>query len=134
MATTTSGTMPHEGFHTIDLPSLVPLPQGQDFYIQLYTNNGQQANDGNTDVTVVTGGTADPHVTTSALLGESFFSDDGIHWFDLQDVDSSANFAINGLTVTGVPEPSTFALLAALAACGLGYAVTRRGRRLIGLS
>jgi hypothetical protein len=49
LATTVSGTMAHEGFHTIDLLSLVPLPQGQDFYIELQTSNGQQANDGNTN-------------------------------------------------------------------------------------
>jgi hypothetical protein len=57
----------------------------------------------------VTGGTADPYVTTTALAGESFFSDDGTHWSDLQTVNTSANFAINGLTI--VPEPSTIALL-----------------------
>ena len=118
--------MAHEGFHTIDLPSLVPLTQGQDFYIELQTSNGQQANDGNTNVTVVTGGSADPWVTTTALAGESFFSDNGMNWTDLQTVDASANFAINGLTI--VPEPSSLALLAALAACGLGHAISRRDR------
>ncbi len=128
LATTTSGTIAHEGFHTVDLPSLVPLPQGQDFYIELQTSNGQQANDGNTNVSVVTGGNADPWVTTTALPGESFFSDNGTNWSDLQNVDASANFAIDGLTIAGVPEPSSVALLAALAACGLGYAVSRRAR------
>jgi C1A family cysteine protease len=127
LASTASGTQTHEGFHTVDLTSLVPLAQGQDFYIELQTSNGQQAHDGNTDVTVVTGGTADPYVTTAALAGESFFSDNGVNWTDLQTVNTSANFAINGLTI--VPEPSSLALLTALAACGLGYAVARRTGR-----
>jgi hypothetical protein len=105
--TSVSGTMAHEGFHTVDLLSLVPLTQGQDFYLELQTSNGQQANDGNTNVTVVTGGSADPWVTTTALAGESFFSDDGITWTDLQTVDTSANFAINALMVAA-PEPSTW--------------------------
>jgi hypothetical protein len=48
---------------------------------------------------VVTGGSADPWVTTTALAGESFFSDNGISWTDLHTVDTSANFAINGLTI-----------------------------------
>ena len=47
LAATVSGTEAYEGFHTIDLPNLVPLAQGQDFYIELQTSNGQQANDGN---------------------------------------------------------------------------------------
>ena len=47
LAATVSGTEAYEGFHTIDLPSLVPLAAGQDFYIELQTSNGQQANDGN---------------------------------------------------------------------------------------
>jgi C1A family cysteine protease len=127
LATTTSGTMIHEGFHTIDLPSLVGLSQGQDFYIELQTSNGLQAHDGNTNVTVVTGGSADPYVTTTALPGQSYFSDNGTTWTDLQTVNASANFAITGLTI--VPEPSSIALLAALAVCGLGYAASRRRRR-----
>ena len=127
LATTASGSMPHEGFHTIDLASLVPLTLGQDFYIELQTSNHQQANDGNCNVTVVTGGKADPWVTTTAMAGESFFSDNGINWSDLQSVDTIANFAINGLTI--VPEPTSLALLAALAACALGYSLSRRTLR-----
>ena len=109
LATTVSGTITHEGFHTVDLLSVVPLLQGQDFYVELRTSNSQQANDGNTNVSVVTGGSADPWVTTTALPGESFFSDNGTSWTDLQTVDTSANFAINALTVA-VPAPCTWAV------------------------
>jgi hypothetical protein len=50
---------------------------------------------------------------TTALADESYFSDDGITWADLQTVDASANFAINGLTIITVPEPSSILLCAA---------------------
>ena len=100
LATTVSGSEAFEGFHTIDLSSLVPLAQGQDFYVELQTSNGWQANDGNVsrqrllDFQSATG-TAD----TTALPGQSYFSDGGLTWTDLQTVDTSANFAIDGLTV-----------------------------------
>jgi hypothetical protein len=127
LATTASGAIAHEGLHTIDLPSLVSLANGQDFYIELRTSNGQQACDGNTNVTVVTGGSVDPFVQTTALPGESFFSDDGVSWTDLQTVNQSANFAINGLTIQAVPEPSACAMT--LVACmSLGWHLWSRRR------
>ena len=130
LAATVSGTEAFEGFHTIDLLSLVPLSQGQDFYIELQTSNGQQANDGNIlkqrllDFQNVTG-----YANTTALPGESFFSDNGTSWTDLQTVDARQRELRHRRPDDRVPEPSSLALLAALAACGLGYAVFRRGRR-----
>ena len=126
LAATASGTIGHEGFHTVDLASLVSLAQGQDFYIELQTSNGQQACDGNTNVSVVTGGSVDPYVTTGALPGESYYSNTGVSWTDLQNLDPSANFAIDALTISGVPEPSSVAMLAV---CGLVCVVYRRLRR-----
>ena len=115
LAATVSGTEAFEGFHTIDLPSLVPLAPGQHFYVELQTSNGWQANDGNVslqrllDFQNVTG-----NANTTSQQYESFFSDDGVTWADLYDADSthSENFAIDALTVA-VPEPSSIALLAA---------------------
>ena len=127
LAATVSGTQSFEGFHTIDLIDLIPLSQGQDFYIQLQTSNGQQANDGNIlkqrllDFQNVTG-----YAYTTALQGESFFSDNGTSWTDLQTVDASANFAIDGLMV---PEPASLILLTVFAAYALGYTVVHRARR-----
>jgi autotransporter-associated beta strand protein len=101
LVATVSGTQSFEGFHTVDLFGLVPLAQGQDFYVELQTSNNQQANDGNIlkqrllDFQNVTG-----YAYTTALQGESFFSDNGVSWTDLHTVDTSANFAINALTVT----------------------------------
>ena len=127
LAATTSGSMTHEGFHTIDLPSLVSLMEGQDFYIELQTSNCQQACDGDSEVTVVTGeGGAPSYVYTYASFGESFYSSDGINWTDLQTLDASANFAINALTIA-VPEPSTCAMV--LVMClSLGWHVWIRRR------
>jgi C1A family cysteine protease len=123
---TASGTEAFQGFHTVDLAGLVSLAQGQDFYIELQTSNGQQANDGNILKLRLLDINMPGYVNTTALTGESFFSDNGTNWTDLQTVDSSANFAINGLTI--VPEPTTLVLLIVLAACGLGYTVFRRAR------
>ncbi len=127
LSATVSGTESYEGFHTIDLLNLVPLAQGQSFYIELQTSNHEEANDGSIlkqrllDISNLPG-----YADTTALPGESFFSDDGMHWTDLQTVDTSANFAIDGLTI--VPEPASLLLLAALAVCALGYAAFRRVR------
>lgn len=131
LAATVSGTEAFEGFHTVDLASLVPLGAGQDFYVELQPSNGQQANDGNIllqqllDFQNVSG-----YACTTARSGESFFSADGTTWTDLYDTDAthSENFAIDALTVAEVPEPSTLALLGALAACGLLRRTFRRAR------
>ena len=128
LASTVSGTEAFEGFHTIDLLDLVGLTQGQDFYIEVQTSNGQEANDGNIlkqrllDLDYLSG-----YANTTALPGESFFSDDGMSWTDLQTVDTSANFAINGLTI--VPEPTSLILLTVFAAYALGCTVVHRARR-----
>ena len=97
---TASGTESFEGFHTIDLSRFVALANGQNFYIELRTSNGQQANGGDIALQQLLDfqeviGTAN----TSALPGESYFSDNGLTWTDLQTVDTTANFAIDGLTV-----------------------------------
>jgi C1A family cysteine protease len=127
LASTASGTEAFEGFHTIDLPSLVPLAQGQDFYIELQTSNGEQANDGDVSLAeLLDNPSATGMADTTALPGQSYFSDDGTTWTDLQTVDASANFAIDGLTIAGVPEPSSLALLTALAACVF---LARRGKK-----
>jgi C1A family cysteine protease len=128
LAATISGTQAYEGFHTVDLANLVSMSQGQDFYIELKTSNGEQASDGNIllqrllDLSYLSG-----YANTTALPGESFFSDDGMSWSDLQTVNPSGNFAINGLMV--VPEPATVSFLIALLMFGLGHSVVRRLRR-----
>jgi C1A family cysteine protease len=128
LAATASGSEAFQGFHTVDLASLVALTQGQDFYIELQTSNGQQANDGNILKLRLLDINLPGYANTTALAGESFFSDNGLSWTDLHTVDASANFAINGLTI--VPEPASLVLLIILAACGAACAVCRRAHRI----
>jgi hypothetical protein len=128
LAATLSGSETFEGFHTVDLTSVVPLVLGQDFYVELQTSNGQQANDGDISYQQLLdfGGstTADP---PASQPGQSYFSSDGTNWTDLYSTDSthSENFAIDALTVA-VPEPSSLSLLAVLGAIGAGLALFRR--------
>ena len=106
LATTASGTEAFEGFHTIDLPSLVPLAPGQNFYVELQTSNGQQANDGNIPwQRLLDFGSSPGTAVTASHAGQSFFSADGTNWTDLYSVDSthSENFAIDALTIANTP-------------------------------
>lgn len=79
---------------------------GQDFYIELQTSNGQQANDGNISwQRLLDFQNASGYATTSSLPGQSFYSSDGSNWTDLYSVDGthSENFAIDGLTIASTP-------------------------------
>ena len=118
---TETGTIAVTGFHTIDLDSLVPLTDGDDFYILLVLDKGGHAIDRTSVVPVLLGEPAvtDGSVVSDADAGESYYLD-GVTWMDLhelglygpdvgRDVTGSANFCIKGLTV---PEPATVALMA----------------------
>ena len=103
LAATISGTEELRGlsYHR-PAPAWCPLAQGQDFYIELKTSNGQQANDGDISWQQLldfqnSTGTA----MTTSLPGQSFYSANGSNWTDLYSVDSthSENFAIDGLTI-----------------------------------
>ena len=103
LAATISGTEAFEGLHTIDLPSLVSLTQGQNFYIELRTSNGQQANDG--DISwqrLLDFGNSTGTAMTTSQSGQSFYSANGTNWTDLYSTDSthSQNFAIDALTIS----------------------------------
>jgi autotransporter-associated beta strand protein len=103
LAATISGSEAYEGFHTIDFPSLVSLAQGQNFYIELTTSNGQQANDG--DISwqrLLDFQNASGTAMTTSQSGQSFYSADGTNWTDLYSTDSthSENFAIDALTIS----------------------------------
>lgn len=102
LAATISGTEAFEGFHTVDLASLVPLAQGQNFYVELKTSNGQQANDG--DVSwqrLLDFGSSSGTAMTTSQPGQSFYSANGVNWTDLYSADGthSENFAIDALTI-----------------------------------
>jgi C1A family cysteine protease len=96
----TTGTTRYGGYHTIDLPSSIPLTAGDSFYVYLNLTNG-----GNYPQAVehewygyTSNCTANP--------GESFYSFDNINWTDLTTYDNTANFCIKALTTTE-PIPGT---------------------------
>jgi len=104
----TSGLIVHTGFHTIDLDVPVPLTEGDDFYIYLYLSSGGQPYDRTSDVPVLLGAAYKTMVESSSEPGQSYFRG-GSTWWDLYDVDSTANFCMKGLTVessTGLGELS----------------------------
>ncbi len=105
-----------EGFHVVDLDSLVDIAAGDDFIVSLYIEDGG-AYPLAFDYAVTgysSGSTANP--------GESFYSFDGEEWWDIHYEPSfdTANFCIKAYTI---PEPATLLLLAL---GGLGVLVRRR--------
>lgn len=94
----TTGKISYRGFHTIDLPELVSLNSGDDFYLYLSLSHGGQPYDCTSEIPVLLGtfstGTT---VVSDASPGESFYKDDAGNWVDLTSFDESANFCIKGL-------------------------------------
>ena len=88
-----SGTEAFAGYHTVDLPSSLPLAGGDTFYVCLHITDGgsyPQACD-----------RSESHYTSTctAQPGQSYYSPDGTTWTDLTTWDATANFAIKALTV-----------------------------------
>ena len=96
----TTGTEAYAGYHTVDLPSTVPLSAGQKFYVYVsFTNGGQypmaldyavQGYDSN----------------STAKPGESYYSSDGSNWNDVTSWISTGKFCIKALT-SSTSSPST---------------------------
>jgi len=122
-----SGTVGVTGYHTVDLDALVPLSEGEDFYIFLQLSAGGLALDRSSRVSVLLSGLPPPaddgSIVSAAAPGESYYLDGGV-WKDLYDrtlidpelgdVTGSGNFCIKG---HAVPEPATLVLLALAAFC-----------------
>jgi len=104
-----SGAIAHTGLHTVDLDTLVPLTEGDEFYILLELSAGGQAYDRTSEVETLLGMSATATTVVSASSpGQSYYLDGG-DWLDLHDYNETANFCIKGLTV---PEPATLSLVA----------------------
>jgi len=104
--TSTSGTIAHKGFHTIDLSTPLTLKKGDEFYIYLELSTGGQPFDRTSEVPMLLGsgmysGTI---VESSSSPRQSYYLDGGV-WLDLYGLDDTANFCIKGLAVlTDIPE------------------------------
>jgi C1A family cysteine protease len=89
----TIGTARYGGYHTVDLPSGVPLTANDSFYVYLHLTNGgeyPQAVDRQSYFKYSSASTANP--------GESYHSSDGVSWTDLTTWNATANFSIKALT------------------------------------
>ena len=88
---TVDGTSAYQGYHVVNLPSLVTLSAGESFVVYLGIANGgsyMQAIDYSYP----------GYCTSTAGPGQSFYSFDGATWGDLQTFDTTASFAVNAYT------------------------------------
>ncbi|MBD3332315.1 hypothetical protein GF356_05660, partial [candidate division GN15 bacterium] len=99
---TTSGSFAITGLHTVDLPTPLDLPAGDDFYVYLQLSTGGHAFDRTSDVPVLLGADYRTIVESSAEPGQSFYSVGG-DWYDLTNDDSTANFCIKALCTVVPP-------------------------------
>ncbi|MFA5102927.1 MAG: lectin like domain-containing protein [Candidatus Thermoplasmatota archaeon] len=101
---TASGTIGYTGYHTIDLPTSVPITVGDDFYVSLEVSQGGIAFDRTSDVPVLLGGDTRTIVKSLAHADESFYWD-GADWVDFFTYeftdptwDGTANFCIKAIS------------------------------------
>ncbi len=93
-----SGIIAHKGFHTVELPEIINLKTGDDFYVYLNLSAGGQPYDCTSEIPVLLGGKNDVTIVHSASHpGESFYRDSTGKWVDLYEDDNSANFCIKAL-------------------------------------
>jgi C1A family cysteine protease len=105
------GSLDHQGFHTIDLDTMVTLGEEEDFYIYLYLSHGGHPYDRSSEVPVLLGASyTGTIVESSASPGESYYMEGG-QWHDLYNypdptwpTPGTANFCIKGLAL---PDPYT---------------------------
>jgi len=92
-----SGFINYRGFHTINLDVPVELKNSDDFYIFLELSKGGQPFDRTSEVPVLLGASyMGTTVVSSSNPDESYYLIDSI-WYDLYDLDDTANFCIKGL-------------------------------------
>jgi len=95
-----SGHIDYKGFHTIDLETMVDLKAGDDFYIYLMLSQGGHAYDcTDRSPRAIVGGSYRGPVISAAEPGQSYYWMDTA-WYDLYELDNSANYCIKGLATT----------------------------------
>jgi len=99
LLSTKSGQIDNQGFHTVELDTVVELLSGDDFYIYLYLSQGGHPYDCTSEVPVLLGASyTGTMVTSSAELGESYYLEND-QWLDFTEFDPSGNLCIKGLTI-----------------------------------
>ena len=101
LLSTKTGYIEYKGFHTIDLPSIVTIPNADDFYIEVVLSQGGHAFDRTSEIAVLLGSKSKTTVESKASAGESYYKSGGV-WLDLFDNaeitnPGTANFCIKGL-------------------------------------
>ena len=87
----TTGTETYGGYHTVDLPSSVSLTADQHFYVYLGITNGG-------DFPMAIDRAYSGYSSSTANVGQSYYSFNGTSWTDLTTYNSTANFCIKALT------------------------------------
>ena len=94
--TSKSGNIQYHGFHTIDLDNPIDMLELNDFYVYIELSDGGHAYDMTSDIPVLLGAKYRTIVESSSQPGQSFYKE-GEVWYDLFDLESSANFCIKAL-------------------------------------
>jgi len=100
----TTGSIMHTGYHTIDLDVPIEVTAGDAFYVYVQVSSGGQAYDRTSDVPVLLGASYRPIVPSRAYPGESYYLS-GSDWLDLYDLDTTANFCIKAMAYELAPFP-----------------------------
>jgi hypothetical protein len=117
------GSFAYQGFHTVDLPELIPLTEGDSFYIYLWLSDGGQPFDRTSEVPVLLGEKQRVIVKSASNPGQSYYKT-GSTWEDLYDFNNTANFCMKGLGTIGGPSVTTDIL----GGFGLTLIITNNGR------
>ncbi len=103
--TTVSGWEEYTGFHTVDIPGIIELMEGENFYVYLNLEDGGQPYDRTSDVPVLLGSDYRTVVESSASPGESYYKENLV-WLDFYEYNDpsgyehTGNFCVKALTVT----------------------------------
>lgn len=101
LALAASGTLPHMGFHTVELPSVYPLAAGDPFVVALKVRTP-----GYSYPAAIESAVAGYSSGATAATGESYESSDGATWYDLAVDGSPANACIKAYTSAPAPTPA----------------------------
>jgi len=99
-----SGTIPRSGYHTVNLDTPVELTASDAFYVYLELSHGGHAYDRTSEVPVLLGASYRPTVVSRSHPGQSYYYS-GSEWHDLYNFNSTANFCIKALTYQIAPFP-----------------------------